>query len=198
ALTDMEVPLTGSDNTDELIAKIKDILVGDLSVSLFDAAIIPTYFTSPIVPTSYFEVGEILSLSGATAVKRCNKISDMRAVFDGFGADGIQPVGDCGWTKTADSNANQSVLKYICPERTTKFSALEALNRLRFTSNSVSRLTLTIKAYVLGATAIAGAGACEFTYSTNSWEILERIYPTWQRLEGKTWTQIEALRKANL
>ncbi|MEG2383118.1 MAG: hypothetical protein RSB39_05975 [Oscillospiraceae bacterium] len=198
ALTDMDVPLAGTENTDELVEKIRDIIVGDLTVALFDATIIPTVFASAIAPTSYVETGETLSLAGLTTVSRCNLITEICAVFDGVGADNVEPVSGCGWIKTNEAIANQSVLKYVCPDRVTKFVALEALNKLKFTATDSGTVTMTIKASALGVSAIVALGAATARFSAgNSWIIVENKYPSFGAMSGKTWTQIEALRKAD-
>ncbi|MEG2526289.1 MAG: hypothetical protein RSA62_03625 [Oscillospiraceae bacterium] len=198
ALTDMDVPLTGTENTDELVAKIKDIIVGDQTVKLFDTAITPTTHASPIAPTSYFETGEKIGLAGLATVTRCNLITSLDAVFVGPGADNVEPVSGCGWVKASETVVDRSTLIYTLPGRATKFNAVDALDKLVFTMAATGTITLTIAAHTSGAEVFNASGATVARFSAaNSWLLCENKYKTWTAINGSTWTQIEALRKAD-
>lgn len=197
ALTDMEVPLTGDESTSELVAMIREIIVGDVTVPLFEASITDGQALSAFVPVSYFETTENFSFLNHSTVEKCNLIKTLEIVIKSSGeCAGV--VNSDGWVLSS-SDATQATFQHTCPERVTKFKAADILSGATVAFSGYGSLDINVYAYDENGNKYTANGTTRAVVSaSNSWLVFEPRYDSWAELNGTTWQEISNLRKAGI
>jgi len=198
-LSVMGVEASRTETLGSLVPKVLEILIGDQTVPLFDFTLLKDEIKSSIAPTDYAESTEVLSFGGCASVARCNLITQIDLVFTAQEPITLRVAGE-GWSSVAGSSGNEAIARYSMT-RATAAKANAALSALSFTIEGSGPVNIVVKGYY-GQQIFTALGERQkvkaVVSDTNSWMVLEKACPTWNDLEGRTWEQIEALRKADI
>jgi len=198
-LSAMGVEASSSETLRSLVPKVLEILIGDQTVPLFDFTLLKDEIKSSIAPTDYAESTEVLSFGGCASVARCNLITQIDLVFTAQEPITLRVAGE-GWSSVAGSSEKEAIARYALT-RATAAKANVALNALSFTIEGSGPVNIVVKG-CYGQQTFTALGERKLVKvivsDTNSWMVLEKACPTWETLEGKTWEQIEALRKTDI
>lgn len=198
-LSAMGVEASRTETLSSLVPKVLDIIIGDQTVPLFDFTLLKDEIKSVIAPTDYVESAEVLSFGGCANVARCNLITQIDVVFTSQEPIILRVAGD-GWSSVAGSSSKEAAARYTMT-RATAARANAALNFLSFTIEGSGPVSISVKGYY-GQQVFNALGERQsvkvIVSNTNSWMVLESVCPTWNDLEGRTWEQIEAIRKADI
>ena len=147
------------------------------------------------VSYGFFTTGETVSFSGLVTLNSCVRVTRLTYTVSGTGASALT-VSGAGWTVSKSGSTITAVYAPggVIPAET----ARQALGKITVAGDGKTAVSakVTLKATGVSGTQYAASGTAAFSYAYGlTWKNIEAAGLTWSKLEGKTWSALEAWSK---
>lgn len=188
-LTAMGVSASDTETLETLVPKVLQIL--NSSAEVFTASLAPAWDVS----YGFFSTGEVVTIGEVITIAQATRINKLTLVISGEGVS-VLSVASPGWEI---SRAGNTITAVYAPGRVVPMEEMEAvLDSFLVTGDDVTFVAadVTLSAESVGGTNFQATGTASFSYAYSmTWRMLEQVYPTWQELNGKTWSEVQVFHK---